>query len=366
MKVLHLLHSTAIGGVETASAHLHHALGPASAQAERPLTYRVGVMAAGPVGGSAFEADVVGHGLNDPRSVLTLLVAALRGRPDVLVSSLWRTVAVGAVVKFLAPRTRWAIWVHSPSYTHRVDRLVHRLALPRADAVFCDAESTRRALVDGELARGVRSDQVRIVRPEALPLPVPLDAEPFRAPRADEPLRMAFWGRLAASKRVDLAIDLVAELRAIRPGGAELVVIGPDGGAEPDLQERVARLGLQRWVHFTGPADRARIAHLVTDCHAFVQLSEFEGFAMSAHEAMAMGMVSVLTPVGELVDDAVDGVDALLHRGDLVTTARRLTDLAADPAAFDAMRHAAAASAGRGFVDEFVDAVRGIGRGDAR
>ena len=151
------------------------------------------------------------------------------------------------------------------------------------------------------------------------------------------------------------------ELRRIRPGGAELFVIGPDIGEQEGLQEQVRGLGLDDAVHFAGPADRERLAELITGSNVFVSLSDVEGFAMSSHEALALGLVCVLTPVGQLAADTTDGVDSLHHHGDLAVTAARLAALAEDATAWDTLRHTAAGTGQDTFVDEFVDAVRAVG-----
>lgn len=374
VRVLQLIHETSFGGVESAAENLRLSLSsgvrssaatmrtPASS-AGIGLSYRVAALEESPAGEQVVHADVTGRGVNSPLAALTLLREIYRTRPDVLVTSLWRTVALGPVAKLLSPRSRWAVWVHLSRYKNPFDRLVHEWCLPRADAVLCDSEATYEALVRPRLAQARSDVPVHLVRPEAAPLPVGATASP---PQVDEPLRLVFWGRLARQKRLDLAIDLVAELRRIRAGGAELLLIGPDAGELAALREQVARLDLEDHVRFEPPLDRESLAERAARSHVFVQLSEAEGFAMSAHEALALGMVSVLTPVGDLASDTEDDVSSIHHHSDTPRTARRLADLAADTDAFCRIAQNARGRGSGEFVDSFVGSCLEIARGGDR
>lgn len=393
VRVLHLIHETSFGGVESAAENLRRTLGsgrsdagrsdvnrsdagrddagrsgsrsaeaesaaarPAGAPHQYPaVDYRVAALAASPAEIQVVSADVAGSGVNSPRSALRLLAEVRRTRPDVVVTSLWRTVALGPLLRRVSPGTRWAVWVHLPRFTHGLDRLVHRWCMPRADAVLCDSEATRTDLVEPALARSGRTVPVRMLRPAAASLPL----EHAPAPVAeDETLRLVFWGRMARQKRLDRAIDLLAELHRRRRGGAELTIIGPGAGELDALRRRAARLGLTCQVRFESPLDRPGLARHAAASHAFVQLSDAEGFAMSAHEALAAGMVCVLTPVGELAADTHDGVDALHHHGDIAETAERLLAVVEDPAGFARISQAAFESGDLEFVDDFVAVCR--------
>lgn len=366
MRILHLIHATTFGGVEAAAEHLRRALGtgrpalPGSGKGgpavHADVEYTVTALAGAPEGQQAVEADIAGEGVNSPRAALRLLREVRRTRPDVLVTSLWRVVALGPLARRLSPTTRWVAWVHLSQYTNAADRIVHQWALPRADLVLCDSEASYEAIVRPALARAGAAVPMRIVRPESTPL---VAEGPGRtAPAEDEPLRLVFWGRMARQKRLDLVLELADELGRRRPGGVELLIAGPDDGEREALEARAASVGPGASVTFSGPLDREGVTAAASSAHVFVQLSDFEGFAMAAHEALAAGMVCVLTPVGDLAADVHDGVDAIVHAGDVPATADRLIALASDPAAFDALGRAARSTATSTFADDFVAACR--------
>lgn len=359
LRVLHLIHETSFGGVEAAAENLRRTLGSGrpTSSPQSGIHYRVAALEASPENVAAVRPDIAGRSVNSPLAALRLLKEVRREQPDVLVTSLWRAVALGLFSRVLSPRTRWAIWVHLPRYTHQLDRLVHRWCLPRADMVLSDAEATYTTLVRGELARAGRSVAHRVVKPAAGPLPLDHRADP---PARDEPLRLIYWGRMARQKRLDLAIDLVHELDHLHPGGAELLIIGPDAGERDSLIEHAAKQHLADRIHIEGPLDRQGLARHAANAHAFVQLSDAEGFAMSAHEAIEAGLVSVLTPVGELAADTDDGTNCIHHHGSIPDTARRLVALVGDPEAFARMSQAARDSPDDAFISAFTEACRAM------
>lgn len=346
--VVHLVHSTDVGGVETAAARLQDALADDPA-----LDYRLYALADTARGSArAFAPSFTGGGLNSPRALARVVRRLRADPPDVLVTSLWRSTLVGLLAA-LPPSTAWAVYLHNTRWTNRADALVHRLARSRADAVLADSESARRALVPARLHA-----RTTVVRPVAAPLavgsPAPLGA----------PVRLLFWGRLAEQKRLDRAVDLLALLLRDRPGAFTLELIGPDGGQWERLRARAARAGIARALSWAGPLDRTALAARAARGHLFVQLSDFEGLGMSAAEAAAAGLVPVVTPVGDVGATTADGRGAI-HVGtvdgagvhvtgaDLRRAADRIRALVDDPEAFAAARAQARRTALPDFVAEF-------------
>lgn len=347
MRILHLIHSTHVGGVEAAAAHLREQLADGGR-----IQYRIAAFAAADPGDAALRADMVAAGLNSPLSVLQILRLLRRETPDLLVTSLWRSVAVGALARLLGTRTPWAIWVHNSHFTHLLDAVVHRWALPRADLVLCDSIAARERLVAPILSRSRTRAGVALIRPDAAPLPV----HGPQSPAAHAPLRLVTWGRIAAQKRLDQALEILVQLRAQSPAGAHLTVVGPDGGALAPLLAEIARLDLAEAVTLAGPARRPELARAAAEADVFIQTSAYEGYAMAAHEALAAGMICLLTPVGDLGADTCDGRDALHHDGDAARSAARLLALARDPQAWAEMSRQARAVRTTSMAEDFVAA----------
>jgi hypothetical protein len=143
-------------------------------------------------------------------------------------------------------------------------------------------------------------------------------------------LRLAWAGRLAEGKGLEVLLDAVALLAAKEEAGhrVELVMIG-DGPARVSLEARAVALGINERIQWLGyVADRATYMDALASCDLFVFPSPAEGFPKVLLDAMAAGLPVIATPSGqvrELGDDRIQTVNA----GDpasLTGTIQRLVD----------------------------------------
>lgn len=337
IRVCHIVHSGKVGGVEVAAALLQ-------AEQHASISYQVAVLAELPDSEpKAIKApDCTGHGLNNPLSALPVLRWLHRAAPDIVVASLWRSVLVGMVAKFINPKRKFVIFLHNTQYKNALDRMAHRLGFRMADGVFCDAPATRQAMT-AELA--LETGQIHVV---------PLVARGGRSRHAPESeqgpvaaaatgeIRCVFWGRLAKQKRLDRTVRLLAELKNRAAVPVRLDLLGPDEG-ELDGMFRLARtLGVEQQLHWHGAADWDRIRHVASGASFFIQLSDFEGLGMAVVEAMQLGLVPVVTPVGQIAEFTADGVNAL-HFESAVAAAERMLTVVQDRPMWERMSAAAVA-----------------------
>lgn len=115
-----------------------------------------------------------------------------------------------------------------------------------------------------------------------------------------------YLGRLDPTKGIDLLIRSFAVV-AREEGDAVLVLVGGDMGHNEEFRERVASLGLDDRVIFTGFVSKEDKMAAYTDADVFVTPS-FTGFPMTFLEACLCGTPIVTTGKGDLlgwIDDAV-------------------------------------------------------------
>jgi glycosyltransferase involved in cell wall biosynthesis len=122
-------------------------------------------------------------------------------------------------------------------------------------------------------------------------------------------------GKNPSQKGFKAGYKAVAMLRVHQPG-ARYLIIGPDGGDLSDVQSLVADLELTDAVEFYGPKDFSDIRKIAVSGSFYLQTSEMEGMAMSVVEAMQLGLVPVVTPVGESARYCRDGYNAIVVRDD--------------------------------------------------
>lgn len=160
------------------------------------------------------------------------------------------------------------------------------------------------------LSRAELNEYERIVGERGVVLlPNGIDCAPYRRlnrppPDPAAPLRCIYIGRLAPRKGLD---EIVACLPASR---ATLVVAG-SGPDEARLRLRVRELGLDERVRFAGPAYGEDKARLLAQADVLLLPSYSEGLPYALLEAMAAGVVPVVTRVGAIPDVVDAGTHGL-------------------------------------------------------
>jgi glycosyltransferase involved in cell wall biosynthesis len=318
-KLLHVLPTDGIGGVEVAArAMLAAGLGDA---------FRVLLIAGRALVGSPHVIESRRASANNPLAHIAAVRTIVSIAPDVLVCSLWRSVPACVLAKLLRPRTRLVFFLHLDRPVHLPDRVMTAIGVRMADEIWSDSEET---LAARPLPPRTPKRVVSFVTQWLEPAPM---AGPPRP-------RFICWARIVPQKGLDRAIDLIGLLVG-RGVDARFEIYGPDGGAQASLEQQVDELGLGQHVFFPGPVDHARLAGIAAENSFFLQLSRFEGMAMGVVEAMQLGLVPLVTPVGQIPHYVGPQTGLLIDPDDLPGAAARIAALLADPDAYARLRDGA-------------------------
>lgn len=233
--------------------------------------------------------------------------------------SYWRDLAYLLVAKLCGARVVYQ--VHGGSLATFGNAFVRwSTRLPDVVVVLSQAERERfRAAAPSQLVEA---------------LPNGIDCGPYErynraAADRDTPLRLIYIGRLASGKGL---IESIEALRLARSRGvAARLVLAGTGAEEARLRQYVRDAGLVRDVTFVGPAYGDLKARLLSQADVLLLPSYSEGLPYSLLEAMAAGVVPVVTPVGAIPDVVSDGEHGVLvPPRDAEAIAQALAKLAAD------------------------------------
>ncbi|THJ76323.1 glycosyltransferase [Candidatus Frankia alpina] len=192
---------------------------------------------------------------------------------------------------------------------------------------------------------------IRLGTPNLRHIPLGVELDRFHPDHRDRTLRRAFArdqeallvvaSRLAPEKRVDTAVDAVAEL--VRRRVAVRLVIAGDGAHRGRLERRAAGLP----VTFLGfVADRERLAGLLASADLALAPGPVKTFGLAALEALASGTPVVVNHASALAELVVPGVGAIAA-GSGFTFADAVVDLLSASPAGDPERRAAARARAR-------------------
>ena len=176
------------------------------------------------------------------------------------------------------------------------------LAQKRWKKRFALAVGLRRSLKRAAFIHTLNADEARLIEPLQLGIPwiiIPNgvfleEIEPLPAAgcfvSAHPELRgrrfVTFIARLHYKKGLDYLADAFAIVAPQCPD-LDLVVAGPDEGAQSDFQERISKAGLQQRVHLVGPLYGPDKFAALVDCTCFCLPSRQEGFSVAVTEAIA-------------------------------------------------------------------------------
>lgn len=315
-KVTHLLPYDGIGGAEAAARSM---LGTTDEALEFQVRYLF----------PRVSSHLQRSRTNNPLALIAAVRAVLREKPDLLIVSLWRSCVAGLLIRLFRPSTRMVVLIHNSVDAHAFDYFFTRWAMRRSCAVWADSEASV-----SQRFPGARKASITI-------LPFLTDhLDPLHATDVTQAApRFIFWGRLAMQKNLDRALGVFLRIWKNRPQ-ARFTVIGPDAGEGVQLQLRSAELGLASSVRFVGALSFSDILEEARTHAFYLQTSTHEGMAMSVVEAMQLGLVPVVTPVGEIARYCRNEVNAVLVDDD-EKAATAIMQLLDDPTRYDQLRNKA-------------------------
>jgi glycosyltransferase involved in cell wall biosynthesis len=291
-KVIHLLPYDGIGGAEAAARSM---LGTSDDALEFQVRYLF----------PKVSSPLQRARTNNPLAVISAVRAVLREKPDLLIVSLWRSCIAGLLVRLFRPSTRMVVLIHNSVDAHALDHVFTRWAMKLSCAVWADSDAS----VSQRFPDTPKSS-ITI-------LPFLTDhLHPLLAANLAQPVpRFIFWGRLATQKNLARALGLFHRIWKNRPH-ARFTVIGPDAGQLMQLEARSPELGLASAVRFLGAQSFSDILEEARTHAFYLQTSTHEGMAMSVVEAMQLGLVPVVTPVGEIARYCRNEVNAVFLEDD--------------------------------------------------
>lgn len=134
------------------------------------------------------------------------------------------------------------------------------------------------------------------------------------------PLQLGSLGRLKEQKNYAVLIKALHRFLQARPELTNRVhlSIAGDGPLKEELQNQINQAGLQNTITLLGYSTNPQA--FLQGLDVYVQPSLFEGMCLAAHEAMAMGLPVIATPVGELAFSVIAGQTGFSVTGNTETS----------------------------------------------
>ncbi len=214
----------------------------------------------------------------------------LSKRPIIIIASLWRSNLVAIFYTILRRKTKLILFLHCSNNVHLVDRIITNISAIIAHEVWADSNTTLKKRLNKLLfiSKTKRRRVISFVTRKLEPIPLKKCSPKF-----------IYWGRLSKEKRIDKALNLFHQAY-LRNKDSYFTIIGPDCGEKDKLIKLIDKLDLKNNVCIYDPMDFESIVKFSGSASFFLQLSTFEGMGMSVVESMQLGLIPIVTKVGEI------------------------------------------------------------------
>ena len=219
-------------------------------------------------------------------------------KPDLIISSLWKSVGLSATFKFFNKNVVLCGFFHNASSPHLVSTLLSKLISFVQDAAIADSYATKMFL-----KKFYKIENADVV-------PYFFEFRLMKERKSFDPayVKLAYFGRINKHKGADRSIKLCSLLKNY---GVNFVFdIYGDGPV--DLYSHIIKdAGLSGHVYLKEKLPLHLVGECMSDYDFILQLSDYEGMALSVVEAMNMALVPIVTPVGEMERYTKDMENAL-------------------------------------------------------
>jgi glycosyltransferase involved in cell wall biosynthesis len=219
-------------------------------------------------------------------------------KPDFIISSLWKSVGLSATYKLLNNKVWLGGFFHSTASPHFASTFFMKIMSFSQDVSFADSYVTKQFL---EKFYKIKNTHI---------IPYFFTFVKKEGHKNFDPLRIkiAYFGRMSLAKGVDRSIEFCDLLKQ---GGVNFIFdIYGDGPIEA-YTEKIKKAGLENEVKIRKVLPLNMVMETMQRYDFLLQLSNNEGMALAVVEAMNLGLVPIVTPVGEIKRYSKDGFNAI-------------------------------------------------------
>lgn len=210
--------------------------------------------------------------------------------PDVLITSLWITVLIALPLKLVyGKRITWIHFMHNIIFFHFLDKTLSKIGLYKCDFVFVDSKSTK-LFVKKITLKNHYSISFILNKIGTIPKKNEIN---------HNEISFVFIGRVVDQKNLELAIKVI--YRLTKEGyPVHFDIYGPIEMNLNKLESLIDNFQISDYISFKGPIQSDNVNSLLNQYDFYLQTSKAEGMAITVVQAMQQGLVCLVTPVGEI------------------------------------------------------------------
>lgn len=238
------------------------------------------------------------------KAIINLISIIKKEKIEFVISSLWKSHLI-CIIAGIYCNFRLIPFIHSTKWFNLMDEIFSKYALKNSFAVIADSSSTSDSIRDFVPHNNIHVVSMRTC--SSIPR--------VRYTGYSSNLQFIFIGRLSESKRLDKALKFLSVLaRRISPKTISFHIYGPIEKKFVKKWDEMKSLCETVSISYKGILVNTNVANTLSRYDFYIQLSEVEGMAMSVMEAMQVGLIPIVTNVGEINNYAIDNHNAIVSK----------------------------------------------------
>uniref|UniRef100_UPI0040474608 glycosyltransferase n=1 Tax=Algoriphagus sp. TaxID=1872435 RepID=UPI0040474608 len=230
---------------------------------------------------------------------------------NIVISSLWKAHMICLFLRLFYKSVELIPFIHSAYFFHRWDQFISTLILKKSKWALFDSDASRQARL-----RYLNHSNHYVLNM----LTHKTDRCRYYS-ELDKDLKIVYVGRITEEKGVTANIEFCKKLLEI-PCVSKVSFHVFGEGEESYIRRCINSVEdiIDLELKFNGVLERHSLYRVLSNYDIYLQLSSKEGLAMSVVEAMSLGLLCVVSPVGEISNYCKHMVNGFLCESDNTVT----------------------------------------------
>ena len=256
-------------------------------------------------------------------------------KPDIILTSLWKSNFLALIYKIFNKKTKLILFFHATKNIHFLDEFLTNITAIFSYEIWSDSKTTMIERINNLFYFKTCSNFLKINKKKRVISFVKEKIRPLPLKSCEN--KFIYWGRLCPNKNIDKAIKLFSKIKKF-DFNSTFTIIGPDDGVKKMLVQMINKMGLKDNVFIFDYMDFKDIKKYSENATFFLQLSSFEGMAMSVSESMQLGLIPIVTNVGEINKYCKNMYNSLIYQNNDTDVMRNISRLISSEESYKKIR----------------------------
>lgn len=236
------------------------------------------------------------------KAIITLSKLFRSQSINLVITSLWKSHLIVIISSFFCD-IKLIPFLHSTNWFNRYDEFISKIILKKSFAVIVDSESVKNARAIYIPHKRIFKVSMRTINNVNRKIYKNIESE----------IKFVFLGRITKSKRLDKSMIFLDKLKTMHKHlDISFNVYGPVESSYSNEWQNLITSYPDVKINTHPSINNKDVSDKLQAHDFYLQLSDIEGMSMSVMESMIVGLIPIVTRVGEISTYAIDNKNAIL------------------------------------------------------